>query len=97
MMGLIVVLSALYVYYDATKHRIGKIAGEAGFANLHAGGWAICTLLLWIVAFPLYLFKRKALIAKASDHPIDARHRTVILVLLSLVAAFVLLSILLPK
>ena len=48
---LIVAASILFVYYDTTKNKIGKISGEKGFLNLSPGLWAIATWLLWIVAW----------------------------------------------
>jgi hypothetical protein len=79
MMWLIVALSAVFVYYDATNNRIGKIPNDRGFANLHAGGWAIATLFLWIIAVPVYLINRKSLIQKAETHPLEAKHKGLVL------------------
>jgi hypothetical protein len=38
---------------------------------------ATLTLLLWIIGFPAYLFKRKALIEKAQEQPIEVKGRGV--------------------
>lgn len=67
----LIVASAIWVYLDATKNKIGKIESESGIFNMHAGAWAIVTLLLWIIGFPAYLVKRKALIQKAESNPIE--------------------------
>lgn len=75
----IVAASATWVYYDATKHRIGKIPGRSG-NNFSAGTWAVLVALLWIVAFPFYVAKRRVLIAAASEHPVIAQLRVPILV-----------------
>ena len=61
--------SMLFVYVDATKHNIGKIPGKKEFSNMSAGMWATGTALLWIVVFPLYLFKRNRLIEIADKTP----------------------------
>lgn len=74
-LSLVIAVSGVWVFLDATKNDIGKIEGEKGFFNLHAGGWAIVTLLLWIVGFPAYLIKRKSLIEKAYVNPIYASKR----------------------
>lgn len=66
----VVTVSAVWVYIDATNHRIGKQPNERGFFNLSAGGWGAVVLLLWIVAFPCYLAKRSDLIAKAKKSPV---------------------------
>lgn len=70
-LSIVIVVSSIWVYLDATRNDIGKIEAEKGFFNLHAGGWALVTLLLWIVGFPAYLIKRQSLIEKAYDHPAD--------------------------
>lgn len=38
----------------------------AGLADLSPGGWLACGLLIWIVAFPLYLAKRSEIKALAA-------------------------------
>jgi hypothetical protein len=71
---LMVSVSSVWVYMDATKNHIGKTP-DGGFFNLSAGLWAVATLLLWIIAFPAYLIKRKNLIQRASEHPVAIRDR----------------------
>ncbi|WP_181297007.1 hypothetical protein [Pseudomonas sp. Q2-TVG4-2] len=72
---LVVAASAVWVYMDATSNGIGKTEGK-GFINLSAGAWGVLTLLLWIIAFPVYLIKRRSLIEKAKDHPVQVGGRT---------------------
>ena len=79
--ALIIIASAFWVYYDATKNKIGKIPGEKSFTNMSAGGWAVVTWLLWIIGFPLYLIKRKELIEKAKEHPVDVPQTRRVIVL----------------
>lgn len=67
----IVVTSAIWVYLDATKNRIGKIPDAGGMFNMSAGAWATVTLLLWIIGFPSYLIKRRSLIERAKSHPVE--------------------------
>ena len=71
----IIAASAVWVYLDASKHKIGKIRGSKGMLNMSAGAWGIVTLLLWIVCFPAYLIARRRLIAKAQANPIEVSHR----------------------
>jgi hypothetical protein len=73
----IVSATALFVYLDATSNRIGKVPGAGGLFNMSAGGWAVATLLIWLVAFPAYLIKRRALISQAAKCPIEPRRRMV--------------------
>jgi len=73
----IVAASAVWVYLDATKHKIGKIRGSKGMLNMSAGAWGVVTLGLWIIGFPAYLIARNGLITKAKAHPIEVSHRTV--------------------
>ena len=67
---IIVTLSPVWVYIDATNKRIGKISNRKGILNQHAAVWAIACLVIWPVAFPAYLVKREELIALAKQHPI---------------------------
>ena len=71
----IAVVSAIWVYLDATKNKIGKIQGKKGIFNMSAGAWGTVTLLLWIIGFPAYLIKRKSLIEKANENPIESAGR----------------------
>ncbi len=64
-----------FVYLDATKHKIGKVQGEKGMANMSAGAWALCTLGLTIIALPMYVIKRPELISKAQLHPVNVKAR----------------------
>lgn len=74
--AVVVTVSAVWVYLDATKNGIGKLADGSGFFNLSAGGWATVTLLLWIIGFPCYLAKRDDLISKAKKFPVAVSGRT---------------------
>ncbi len=67
--------SSIWVYLDATKHKIGKIPSGKGMFNMSAGGWAIVTLLLWIIGFPAYLIKRGSLIEAARANPVNVSGR----------------------
>ncbi|MFC2974364.1 hypothetical protein ACFOJE_19400 [Azotobacter bryophylli] len=82
----IVALSAVWVYVDATNHKIGKTPG-GGFFNLSAGAWGVLMLLLWIVAFPSYLIKRGSLIEKAAHSPIEANGRSTKIAILAVIGA----------
>jgi len=62
---LIVIATSIWVYFDARKIGIKRISrenpGGKNIMNMGPVGWAICTLLLWIVMFPVYLIKRPGL------------------------------------
>ena len=54
---LIVVASAIWVVIDAKN--IGVKEGVvSGLGNMGPWGWFFATLLLWIIAFPMYLYYR---------------------------------------
>lgn len=54
---LIVIGSSLWVYWDAKN--IGIRKGQInGILNMSAAAWSITCLLIWIIGFPLYLYKR---------------------------------------
>jgi hypothetical protein len=92
--------SAFWVYFDASAHRVGKVepartnadpSQAVNFANNYSAGlWAILVFLLWIIALPYYLAKRRVLFARASQYPFDATARIPKLVAL---AAITLLPI----
>jgi hypothetical protein len=64
---LIVIGTSTWVYFDAKSIGVKKSGEKAPVktgsvqADMGPVGWAICCLLLWIIAFPLYLFKRPGL------------------------------------
>jgi len=56
-MWIMVIGTSIWVFFDANT--IGVKKGQVeGIADMSAGGWLLASLLLWIVAFPLYLSKR---------------------------------------
>jgi len=56
----LVAVTSIWVFVDAKK--IGVKKGQVqGLADLGPAGWLFACLLLWIVAFPLYLIKRPEL------------------------------------
>jgi len=71
----IIVGTAIWVYLDATKNKIGKVKEAGGMFNMSAGAWSVVTLLLWIIGFPAYLIKRGALIERAKENPIEVKGR----------------------
>jgi hypothetical protein len=85
---LIVVASAIWVYVDATNHKIGKIPNKGGMFNMSAGAWSVVTLLLWIVGFPAYLVKRSALIQEAATSPVEVGGRAGKIAALAIVGGF---------
>jgi hypothetical protein len=83
MLAVLAVGCAIWVYLDATKHKIGKNKETGGFWNMSAGGWAAATLILWIVGFPAYLVKRGSLLKLGQQHPVEVRNRAPVLVVLA--------------
>lgn len=57
-----VVATSLWVFLDARRLGVTKSGEVAHTGRIKADmgplGWLVCCLFLWIVAFPLYLFKR---------------------------------------
>jgi len=60
LMSLIVLGSAIWMGIDAAQLGYDK-RDIRGIAAMGPAGWFICGLLLWIIAFPLYLVKRPVL------------------------------------
>ncbi|MEB3752976.1 hypothetical protein I2F62_01240 [Acinetobacter sp. MD2(2019)] len=67
-------LCSIWVYIDASGHKIGKTP-QGGFFNLAAGWWGTLSLLIWFITFPLYLSKRKKLMGLAKKHPVESKAR----------------------
>lgn len=88
----VVAASSVWVYFDATKNKIGKLSGAKGMFNMSAGAWAVATLLLWIVTFPAYLIKRSSLMASAATTPVGTSGRGIKLTLLTFVAVLLVLA-----
>jgi len=65
LLGFICLASSLWVWFDARA--IGAERGlVSGIADMGPLGWFLSSLLLWIVAFPLYLASRSKIKAAAS-------------------------------
>lgn len=94
---LVVVITAVWVYLDATKNKIGKVKNSKGMFNMSAGAWGTVTLFLWIIGFPAYLIKRSSLIEKAKESPVvvEGAGRTVktaVLAIIGVLFIFVTVS-----
>lgn len=67
---LFVLVSAVWVRRDAAKHQLAQLSASSDKSlkfidRLSPTTWQFLTILLWLVVFPLYLFKRKKLIRAA--------------------------------
>lgn len=56
---LIYILSVVLVFFDA--RRIGAGRSGTGWGNISPALWTVFTAVVWIIAFPLYLIKRKGI------------------------------------
>jgi hypothetical protein len=83
----IATIAAFWVYLDATKNKIGEIAGSKESWNFTAGGWAALTLLMWLVGLPAYVIKRQALLDRAQTAPVEVKNRAKGIVFLAFGAA----------
>ena len=72
----VIALSAVFVYLDASAHEIGDISDYRKNLNKSAVVWAIATLFLWPFAFPYYLRMRGDLIRAAVEHPVRENRRS---------------------
>nr|UEJ84718.1 hypothetical protein [SPHINX/BMMF group 1 DNA sequence] len=82
-------LCSLWVYIDASGHKIGRTP-QGGLSNIGAGWWGVLSFLLWIVIFPLYLIKRKKLIALAKTYPIEPKARKFKIIIFVLICALLI-------
>ncbi len=88
--GWIALLIAQVIYWDAARNKIGRRKGDKGFLNMPAGGWAVLSCwgsVMGPITWVLYLVKRKKLIAKAGEYPVNlsTAHRIFIHILLIVV------------
>jgi hypothetical protein len=89
---LIIVLSAIWVYWDATSNKIGKVSDGGGLFNMSAGAWSVVTMFLWIVGFPAYLIKRGSLVERAKAQPVEIKGRGIKLSILCVIGALWILG-----
>lgn len=72
---LFVIGCAIWVYADAKS--IGARKGlNPGFLDLGPVGWALCTLLFWILGFPLYLAQRSSIKEAIRQRTSPQRYQT---------------------
>lgn len=64
MFGLVILATSVWMAYDAAQIGYDK-RDVQGLAAISPAAWLVAGLLLWIVAFPVYLIKRPALKAAA--------------------------------
>lgn len=68
-------LAAVWVYWDATRHKIGRVKEGTETLNMSAGVWSVTAMFFWFLMLPLYLIKRKSLITLANTHPVEPKGR----------------------
>lgn len=81
-------VAALIIYWDASRHGVGR-SGEGGFFNMSAGAWGACALLASWLMLALYGSKRQALLAKARSAPAVSSNRVVKMALLLVAGSLV--------
>lgn len=55
---LTVIATGIWVFFDAERIGVRKTDEKAFTINMGPIGWALCSWLLWVIAFPIYLIKR---------------------------------------
>ncbi|HKE39034.1 MAG TPA: hypothetical protein VKG21_04265 [Casimicrobiaceae bacterium] len=83
----IVVACSLWVYWDASGRKVGKVPGVGGMFNMSAGAWSVVTMFFWIIAFPAYLVKRSALIERTKEQPVEVTGRIFKMVILAVIGS----------
>lgn len=68
----LIVLTSIWVLIDALVLGIKK-TNEKSMMNMGAASWFICSLLLWIIVFPLYLVKRQQHLAASRNRAVGNR------------------------
>ncbi len=99
---LIVLVNAflgVFIYFDASKNKIGKIKNDSSMLNMSAVSWSSIGLLQ--MASPIiYLFARNHLIKKAKESPATEKYRNIKIILI--VVAYIaqstfFISMVMPK
>ncbi|TVQ84739.1 MAG: hypothetical protein EA357_02190 [Micavibrio sp.] len=75
MVQIVLLLASMWVYYDAVKHKIGRVQEKKSLVNIPAGAWAALTMFLVLIVLPVYLILRKKLIALAEEHPVEPQNK----------------------
>lgn len=65
---LVVLGSTAWLYFDARRltEETGELVGRMG-----AGEWALASIILWIIVFPMYLWRRAQLRREIAPPPVD--------------------------
>ncbi|TDB43267.1 hypothetical protein [Photorhabdus luminescens] len=87
---LVPIACSFWVFFDACHNRIGPYHDEQ--QKIHGRSpiwWGTLTLFLTIIFFPLYLIRRKTLLAVAQDNPVKSDKSLGILILSILSGLFI--------
>lgn len=90
LMAMLSVAAAFWMYFDATKHGIGKDPSKPSLWQPSAGGWAAWGIVCWPLGLPIYLFRRASLIETAKQYPITPKDKTRSLAILSIASLSIL-------
>lgn len=91
LIDLVIYICASWVFFDATKNRIGGYKTELGnHTGVSPFVWAIGTL--FIIPFVVYLFRRNKLITYAKENPVDTDMSKYGILLFIVIAALVAFS-----
>ena len=71
-LGLLVIPTSIWVYFDAKKIGVKKHAEELSIFNSGPVGWMFWCLGFWIFAFPTYLFKREGFKKRFGAKPMQS-------------------------
>lgn len=79
-----------WVYIDASNNQVGSYRDELnrvrGWSSI---SWGIGSFVLFIIFFPLYLIRRKALLKIAKEHPANS-DRSIGILIMAVLSVFVL-------
>lgn len=87
-------LAAIWIYWDATGNKIGRVPEGAGVLNMSAGMWSVGAMLFWFFFLPAYLIKRRSLVKLSKTQPIEVKGRWGKLAALCLLGAVLTLAVL---
>ena len=73
---LVIASCAIWVYLDASSHKIGDISEYRAAFNKSPVFWSIGSLVLWPCVFPYYLSMRGKLVDAAIQHPVEENWRS---------------------
>lgn len=96
LINLVIVVCAFWVFYDAANNKIGVYKIKDGVSKGYSAGlspivWGVGSALTLIMLF-IYLLRRKSLIAKAKENPVETDKSIGFIIIFLIMSALLIFS-----